>query len=1200
MSKPCDALFSGTEQRLDECQLAVIRQIQTTSGAKPKEKKKKKKVKRIRVEELLENSSEPSESVSQSYAARQSRIKAHHQHLLDSAVRTDRWPVNAPGFPKAAHANNPTSTLVKPDMMISAFTAGLTTQQTITEMSLPGFPNGIFGSSIRNAQELSSSTESNPVLDSLFALDKENKKSGAELIKSLTRSPGNSVDLSTSVAAILHPSKSVSSSAVYPNSSMLHDRGNIQTQKMRKPYFMPYMNTENVEKGLRSGDLIKGIIRINQRNFEEAYIDNPEGDEKQDIMILGVHDRNRALHCDEVVVRFKDRNHWILRDSLYEAWRSGHLKITFDDDGTPLTVPPVKSEDVTEKEQLAQAVDFLPVVHQQKLEKVKIKEPVSYPKNKRYSQEMMLKIAAQMEMQRIQHENRVAHVGKKQDKVEERRVPTVELDNEAATQISRLNIAKTKFSAQGEAGSGTFASNRRSVNSTNTLQRRLNYRVLGDMPDDDWGIPDVCLQKTAEVVYIYKNKNCRTAVGQLKVMADGNKNWGLFSPNDSRFPRMFIAANELPKGFFERPHDFSKNIYIAKVAEWQATAQFARGTLYKSLGTVGDVDAETEGILMSNDVDTREFSAAALASLPVVPEEGWSIDEAEFKYRRDFRTECLFTIDPATARDLDDALHIKPIEDCDGKGAKGWEVGVHIADVSYFVKENTELDTWAKQRATSVYLVHKVIPMLPRMLCEDLCSLNPGVDRLTFSVVWKMDLEGNIQSEWFGRSFIHSCVKLAYDHAQYMIEHPEEDVNVEALPEVFNNMKVQKIKECVLNLNKLATAIKNRRIEGGSLRLDATKLKFALDQDKGLPIGVCTDERKEANFLVEEFMLLANQSVAKKIESHFPDTALLRRHPSPKQKVMRETSEKLELLHFPIETESSHSIAQSLTEYYNDPRLRSTVFPVLVNFMMKAMQLAVYFCTGTVKDYHHYALNMDFYTHFTSPIRRYPDVVVHRLLAAALEYSPAPSHTVESLEEICKDCNEKKVNAKAVSEQSAEMFFALFVKEAGSLEVLGVVTGVLDAAFDVLLPKYGLIKRVYTNRLKVSRDCRFVEGTPGALYVYWDPNYIAQVRKVKPKDDKEKKEEDTKDTEVKPKYFADCGDSDEEEEEPQKSVDEDESDDGHEVYHNAMDYEQTLSVFSVIKLVLTPSPEPVKFVATLLPTPDKYRMRPNEIQKLLS
>lgn len=160
----------------------------------------------------------------------------------------------------------------------------------------------------------------------------------------------------------------------------------------------------------------------------------------------------------------------------------------------------------------------------------------------------------------------------------------------------------------------------------NSVQRRLNYRILSDMPDEDWGIPDICLQKTAEVVYIAEQKNTRSAVGQLKVMADGNRNWSLFSPIDSRMPRMMIPAEQLPPGFFDRPHDFNKFIFIASIVEWPATAQFARGKLYKCLGTAGEVEAETEGLLIANGVDTREFSHSSLKSL-LLPD--WEIEAGE-------------------------------------------------------------------------------------------------------------------------------------------------------------------------------------------------------------------------------------------------------------------------------------------------------------------------------------------------------------------------------------------------------------------------------------------------------------------------------------------------------------------------------------------------------------------------------------------
>ncbi|MCP9265072.1 Ribonuclease-like protein [Dirofilaria immitis] len=550
-------------------------------------------------------------------------------------------------------------------------------------------------------------------------------------------------------------------------------------------------------------------------------------------------------------------------------------------------------------------------------------------------------------------------------------------------------------------------------------------------------------------------------------------------------PRMMIPAEQTPATFFDRPQDFAKFIYVARMVEWQATAQFARGKLYKSLGMAGDIEAETEGLLLANDVDTREFSQAALSSLPITEAVEWKIDEKEFKYRKDFRDETVFTIDPSTARDLDDALHIKPVLDCDGTGNPGWEVGVHIADVSYFVQFGTELDHWALNRGTSVYLVHKVIPMLPQILCEELCSLNPNVDRLTFSVVWKINDQGEVFDEWFGRTIIRSCCKLSYEHAQDFILHPEKDFVPSELPEIFNGRKSAEVKEAVLRLHKVAVILRKKRFENGSLYLDMPKLSFALDEISGMPNGLSLQERKESSFLVEEFMLLANIAVARKIESTFPKTALLRRHPPPKIKMLRDILEKCEKVGFSVDGSSSATISSSLRKYEGDTELKRTVVQMLTYLLMKSMQLASYFCVGSLKnrtDYAHYALSVPFYTHFTSPIRRYPDIMVRpSFLSAALGYSPAPGLTVKEVETIASHCNDRKLAAKTVSEASDDMFL-----ECGPLTERAVVIQVLDASFDVLVVKYGVVKRVYTSRLRLAREPRFIEGPCPSLLLYWD------------------------------------------------------------------------------------------------------------------
>ncbi|KAK3104881.1 hypothetical protein FSP39_012289, partial [Pinctada imbricata] len=370
----------------------------------------------------------------------------------------------------------------------------------------------------------------------------------------------------------------------------------------------------------------------------------------------------------------------------------------------------------------------------------------------------------------------------------------------------------------------------------------------------------------------------------------------------------------------------------------------------------------------------------ALDSLPIqtLP---WTIPREEYNNRKDFRNQCVFTIDPSTARDLDDALSIEILED------DLFEVGVHIADVSYFLQENTELDKVASNRATSVYLEQEVIPMLPRILCEELCSLNPDQDRLTFSVTWKMNSAGEIFEKWFGRSIIKSCTKLSYDHAQGFIEDPDKDWNTDELPPISEGFTVDDIKKRVLGLNKIAVNLRKGRFDNGALRLDQVKLQFSLDKETMMPNKYEVYEERDSNRLVEEFMLLANMDVADRIYKTFPEKAVLRRHPPPQARMADELSDRCEKLGVPIDISSAGALQRSLWLYLGEDDFSKARMQVLVSMCVNPMQKAKYFCTGSIDDeelFRHYALNVPLYTHFTSPIRRYADVIVHRLLAAAL------------------------------------------------------------------------------------------------------------------------------------------------------------------------------------------------------------------------
>ena len=597
-------------------------------------------------------------------------------------------------------------------------------------------------------------------------------------------------------------------------------------------------------------------------------------------------------------------------------------------------------------------------------------------------------------------------------------------------------------------------------------------------------VPDQYLQRTAKVVYIIEKKHPRIACGYLRPMSDPNDPDGLFSPNDSRLPRFRIAHDDCPPGFFDRPQDFATTLMIARLTDWHREAPLdsflAKGVFARSLGEAGEIEPETDSILLINDIDSSPFTQEVLDCLP--KELPWKIPEEELESRRDFRDVCVFTIDPATARDLDDALHCTKHDD----GL--YEIGVHIADVSFFVKENTALDEMASSRATSTYMVQKVIPMLPRLLCEELCSLNPNEDRLTFSVVWKMDENGNIQDEWMGKGVIQSRVKLSYEHAQEMIDKPEKVWGEEEHPPIGSGATIADIVKDVRDLHQVAVKLRRRRFEKGTLRLDKAKISFDLDGETGMPIGWHPYVQRESNKLIEEYMLLANMAVAHRIYKAFPDRAMLRCHPKPDARQLEEIRAMCKALGINFLHESSKGIQETLNTF----SANSPEHLVLSHLSMKPMKAAKYFCAATAEgdpeEFVHYALSVPLYTHFTSPIRRYPDVIVHRLLAACLNVEPTPKFTSEDLEAIAGRCNDKKLAAKKAGESSVELYLGAFVRECGPLTEDGIVVHVMHESVDVLVPDFGIIKRVYFKFCHEVKSFKFQEGHkshPAEVLITW-------------------------------------------------------------------------------------------------------------------
>ena len=568
-------------------------------------------------------------------------------------------------------------------------------------------------------------------------------------------------------------------------------------------------------------------------------------------------------------------------------------------------------------------------------------------------------------------------------------------------------------------------------------------------------------RKTGEVVAIIKEKNSRMTAGKIK-MEDANKKSSvvLFSPVSSIFPRLYIPKSSISAEIEKQ--DLTNVLFTCRLVKWEEDSKLPLGELCQNIGEGGQIEPETKRILVECDVDDAEFSDAVIDCLPKnLP---WSISAEERSKRRDFTKECIFSIDPASARDLDDALHCNRLPD------GNYEVGVHIADVSHFVKPNTELDKVASQRCTSVYLVQRVIPMLPRLLCEELCSLNPSVERLAFSCVWKVSEKGKILSEWFGRSIIRSCAKLSYDHAQACIDGTDDESTCE-FPQITEGFTKNVLKQKILDLHKIAQNLRSDRIQGGALRLDQVKLSYVLSEETGYPSGCYSYIYKKSNELIEEFMLMANMAVARALYTRFPTLAFLRSHPPPKEDMMDDIKNHCDAIGLSLDVSSAKNLAHSLRESSGDDDMQSFRKQALYLLAIKPQQLATYLCSGISTDpadYHHYALNVPLYTHFTSPIRRYADLVVHRQLAALLGDNTdmkGMGNDPDQLNLQAEMCNHRKANSKTAQELSSELFFCNYVKNFGPFDSKAMVLYIHDHAADVLSIEYGVTKRIYFDNM---------------------------------------------------------------------------------------------------------------------------------------
>ncbi|KAG8633087.1 hypothetical protein MANES_18G075000v8 [Manihot esculenta] len=482
------------------------------------------------------------------------------------------------------------------------------------------------------------------------------------------------------------------------------------------------------------------------------------------------------------------------------------------------------------------------------------------------------------------------------------------------------------------------------------------------------------------------------------------------TPTDPKFPKMMVLVRSLPDSIKKRLEEGDTTVEMelvaAQIDNWDEEFPLPYAHVSHIFGRGSEMEPQLRAILYENAICSSDFSSESLSCVPC---NAWEVPAEELKIRRDIRNLCIFTIDPSTATDLDDALSVERLPN----GI--FRVGVHIADVSYFVLPDTALDKEAQSRSTSVYMLRRKLPMLPALLSENLGSLNPGVDRLAFSIFWDFNSAGDVMDHWIGRTVIRSCCKLSYEDAQAMIDGMTSEETTDSfgnrLPLLHGPFKWPDVIRSVKTLNVISKSLREKRFNDGALELESSKVVFLFDED-GIPYDSMLSEQKDSNFLVEEFMLLANRTAAEVISRVFPDSALLRRHPEPNMRKLREFEAFCCKHGLELDTSSSGHFHQSLQNIREKLKDDTVLFDILMSYASRPMQLATYFCTGVMKDnmndWGHYALAVPLYTHFTSPLRRYPDIVVHRTLAAAIEAenlymrSRRMSHDMISGEEVTR------------------------------------------------------------------------------------------------------------------------------------------------------------------------------------------------------
>ena len=570
------------------------------------------------------------------------------------------------------------------------------------------------------------------------------------------------------------------------------------------------------------------------------------------------------------------------------------------------------------------------------------------------------------------------------------------------------------------------------------LAAKGNGYIISDDFEDDIFIASNNINKALngdEVeFYAYKRKHRGKQEGEITniikrakteyvgtIQIHEKKNFAFVVPDSNKmYTDIFVPINKINKA-----EDGDK--VLVSLEDWPEKADSPNGKVIKVLGKPGEHGTEINAIMAEYGLPLEfphEVEAYA-NDLDI------SIKPEEIAKRRDMRKDLTFTIDPKDAKDFDDALSFKVLE------SGLYEIGIHIADVSHYVQPGTVLDDEAYERATSIYLVDRVVPMLPERLSNGACSLRPHEEKYTFSAVFQMNDKCEIKNEWFGRTVTYSDARFAYEEAQAVIESKTNEIPEEVSLTGKPYKTDQSIADAILKMDELAKKMRSQRMREGAISFDKVEVKFDLDKDAN-PVGVFFKTSKDANKLIEEFMLLANRKVSEFVGKQKPQkTFVYRVHDEPDESKLAQLQTVVGRFGHKLNFKDKGSIASSLNKLLSDvvgKKEQNLVDTLTIRTMSKAEY--------TTHNIGHYGLAFDYYSHFTSPIRRYPDVMAHRLLQQYLDGEKSANE--EIYEERCKHSSNMEYLATKAERDSIKYMQIRFMQDHQDEEFLGVISGVTD------------------------------------------------------------------------------------------------------------------------------------------------------------